>query len=163
MRISDWSSDVCSSDLNEMKCFSGDGDADLQGACHAGCGWERPQPRGRGSCCQNATWCRFRTRKRAVPQMKCRRRHYRSAVPFRCEKSMSCRRLAACFRRMLASPAAFQGQRQGQLAMAVDEAASPLITYDDFARLDVRVGTIVDAQPFPEARRDRKSTRLNSS
>src|SRR3546814_266411 len=54
---------------------------------------------------------------------------------------------------MLASPAAFQGQRQGQLAMAVDEAACPLITYDDFARLDVRVGTIVDAQPFPEARR----------
>src|SRR3546814_5354123 len=39
------------------------------------------------------------------------------------------------------------------LAMAVDEAACPLITYDDFARLDVRVGTIVDAQPFPEARR----------
>jgi len=29
----------------------------------------------------------------------------------------------------------------------------PAISYDDFARLDVRVGTIVDAQPFPEARR----------
>ncbi|MEQ9609658.1 MAG: tRNA-binding protein [Kiloniellaceae bacterium] len=29
----------------------------------------------------------------------------------------------------------------------------PLISYDDFARVDVRVGTIVDAQPFPEARR----------
>src|SRR3546814_15232320 len=59
---------------NEMKFFSGDGDADLQGACHAGCGWERPQPRGRGSCCQNATWCRFRPRKRAVSQVKRRRR-----------------------------------------------------------------------------------------
>lgn len=31
--------------------------------------------------------------------------------------------------------------------------ASPQIGYDDFLRVDVRVGTIVDAQPFPEARR----------
>jgi tRNA-binding protein len=30
---------------------------------------------------------------------------------------------------------------------------APEIAYDDFARVDVRVGTIVDAQPFPEARR----------
>jgi len=29
----------------------------------------------------------------------------------------------------------------------------PAISYDDFAKVDVRVGTIVDAQPFPEARR----------
>ena len=27
------------------------------------------------------------------------------------------------------------------------------ITYDDFARVDMRVGTIVAADPFPEARR----------
>lgn len=27
------------------------------------------------------------------------------------------------------------------------------ITYDDFARVDIRVGRIVDAQPFPEARK----------
>ncbi|CAE7690020.1 csaA [Symbiodinium microadriaticum] len=27
------------------------------------------------------------------------------------------------------------------------------ITFDDFLQVDVRVGTIVDAQPFPEARR----------
>ena len=27
------------------------------------------------------------------------------------------------------------------------------ITYDDFARVDIRVGTIVAAEPFPEARR----------
>jgi len=26
------------------------------------------------------------------------------------------------------------------------------ITFDDFRKVDVRVGTIVDAQPFPEAR-----------
>jgi tRNA-binding protein len=29
----------------------------------------------------------------------------------------------------------------------------PEITVDDFERVDLRVGTIVDAQPFPEARR----------
>ncbi len=27
------------------------------------------------------------------------------------------------------------------------------ITYDDFSAVDIRVGTIVDAQPFPEARK----------
>lgn len=27
------------------------------------------------------------------------------------------------------------------------------ITFDDFQKVDVRVGTVVDAQPFPEARR----------
>jgi tRNA-binding protein len=27
------------------------------------------------------------------------------------------------------------------------------ISYDDFARVDIRVGTIVDAQPYPEARK----------
>ena len=27
------------------------------------------------------------------------------------------------------------------------------ITYDDFERVDIRVGTIVDAEPFPQARK----------
>jgi len=27
------------------------------------------------------------------------------------------------------------------------------ISFDDFQRLDIRVGTVVDAQPFPEARK----------
>jgi tRNA-binding protein len=43
--------------------------------------------------------------------------------------------------------------RQGAGGMAAGEGISPQITYEDFARIDVRVGTIVDAQPFPEARR----------
>lgn len=37
--------------------------------------------------------------------------------------------------------------------MTAEPQISPEIAYDDFARIDVRVGTIVDAQPFPEARR----------
>ena len=30
---------------------------------------------------------------------------------------------------------------------------SEIATFDEFDRLDIRVGTIVDAQPFPEARK----------
>ena len=31
-------------------------------------------------------------------------------------------------------------------------ALKPPVTYDDFARLDIRIGKVVDVQPFPRAR-----------
>lgn len=32
-------------------------------------------------------------------------------------------------------------------------AASPIISWDDFAKVDIRLGKVVDAQAFPEARK----------
>lgn len=40
--------------------------------------------------------------------------------------------------------------------MAEPDAAEPVlpvISYDDFARVDIRVGTVVRAEPYPEARK----------
>lgn len=34
-----------------------------------------------------------------------------------------------------------------------DQAAAPIITFDDFLKLDVRVGVVVAAEPYPEARK----------
>jgi len=35
------------------------------------------------------------------------------------------------------------------------------ISWDDFARVDMRVGVVVDAQPFPEARRPALKLRID--
>lgn len=39
----------------------------------------------------------------------------------------------------------------GEAQMADQKAGE--ITFDDFMKVDIRVGTVVDAQPFPEARK----------
>lgn len=45
--------------------------------------------------------------------------------------------------------------------MADAKGLSPEISFDDFLKVDIRVGTVVDAEPYPEARKPAYKLRID--
>ena len=45
--------------------------------------------------------------------------------------------------------------------MSIDKGPLPAISYADFERVDIRVGTIVEVEPFPEARKPAFKLKIN--
>ena len=54
-----------------------------------------------------------------------------------------------------------RAQRRDAETMMTDDTAQPLATYADFERLNIRVGRVLEVQPFPKARNPSWKVRLD--